>query len=98
MARGLVIFGFLFVLLVILFGNIDPAAGACVMSYCKDGAPERVYVRSNWESGRKIVGDLYDPGHGRPVQIRNNRRQIIGYLDNRGNVIDTRRRTILEID
>jgi len=44
------------------------------------------------------VGDLYDPGHGRPVQIRNTRRQIIGYIDKGGTVTDTRRRIIWEID
>ncbi len=72
-------------------------AHACAMSYCQDDAPERTYVRSNWESGRQIVGDLYDPGHGRPIQIRNNSRQIIGTIDDR-KVLDEARRILGEID
>lgn len=89
--RGLVIFGALFIILVILFGGIGAARSTCLMSYCQEGAPERAYVRSNWNSGRRIVGDLYDPGHGRPIQIRNTSRQIIGYIEN-NKVLDTHRR------
>ena len=87
----LFIAAFLFVLL-ILFGNIGPARGACLMSYCQESAPERSYVRNNWNNGRQIIGDLYDPGHGRPIQIRNTSRQITGYIDAYSRVLDTHRR------
>lgn len=39
-------------------------------------------------------GDIYNPGHGRRLQIRDNRRRIIGYIERNGTVTDTRRRKI----
>ncbi len=50
----------------------SPASARCIMSYCKDGAatasiPTRSYITNQH---RQKVGDLYDPGHGRRVQIR----------------------------
>lgn len=47
---------------------------------------------------RQIVGDIYDPGHGRRLQIRDSRRRIIGYIEADGDITDTRRRKIGEVD
>lgn len=51
----------------------------------------------NAGAGRPIaatVGDIYNPGHGRRLQIRNNHRQIIGYVEADGTVTNTRRQKI----
>ena len=66
----------------------SPASAACVMSYCKDGAAT---TRAITNTHRQRVGDLYDPGAGRRIQIRNNRRQILGYIEADGTITNTRR-------
>ena len=40
------------------------------------------------------VGDIYNPGHGRSLQIRNNDRQIIGYIERDGTVTNTHRQPV----
>ncbi len=40
---------------------------------------------------RQRVGDIYNPGHGRRLQIRNNSRQIIRYIERDGTVRNTSR-------
>jgi hypothetical protein len=73
------------------------ASAACVMSYCKDSStaststPTRSYITN---AHRQKVGDLYDPGHGRRLQIRNNHRQIIGYIEHDGTVTNTHRQKV----
>ncbi len=73
----------------------SPASARCIMSYCKDGAvtasassPSRTHITNQH---RQIVGDLYDPGHGRRVQIRDNSRRIIGYIERDGTVTNASR-------
>ncbi len=46
---------------------------------------------------RQVIGDVYDPGHGRRLQIRDNRRRIIGYIESDGTVTDKRRRKVGKI-
>ena len=41
---------------------------------------------------RQVIGDVYDPGHDRRLQIRDNRRRILGYIERDGTVTDSRRR------
>jgi hypothetical protein len=41
---------------------------------------------------RVRVGDIYDPGAGRRLQIRNKSRQIIGYIAPNGTITDKWRR------
>ena len=72
-----------------------PASAKCIMSYCKKEAPTRSYITN---THRQIVGDLYDPGHNRRVQIRNNARQIIGYITKDATITNTRRQTVLEVE
>ncbi len=79
-----------------------PASATCIMSYCKDGAvtaststPTRSYITN---THRQKVGDLYDPGHGRRLQIRNNHRQIIGYIEHDGTVTNTHRQKVGTLD
>ncbi len=79
----------------------SPASARCIMSYCKDATattaspPTRSYITN---THRQKVGDLYDPGHGRRLQIRNNHRQIIGFIEHDGTVTNTRRQPVAEIE
>ncbi len=79
----------------------SPASARCIMSYCKDSStaststPTRSYITN---THRQKVGDLYDPGHGRRLQIRNNHRQIIGYIEHDGTVTNTSRQPVAEIE
>ena len=52
---------------------------------------ERVKI---YDDRNRQVGDIYDPGHGRRLQIRDNRRNIIGYVERNGTVTDARRRKV----
>ncbi len=77
------------------------ADARCLMSYCKGQAatstPSRSYITN---TARQMVGDLYDPGHGRRVQIRDTSRRIIGYIEADGTVTNSshqRVRTIEEL-
>ncbi len=47
---------------------------------------------------RQPVGDIYNPGHNRRLQIRNNHRQIIGYIERDGTVTNTHRQRIGSLD
>jgi hypothetical protein len=73
----------------------SPASAACVLSYCKKDAPTRSYITN---PSRQIVGDLYDPGHGRRVQIRNNSRQILGYIERDGTITNRSRQKVGTIE
>jgi hypothetical protein len=74
--------------------NSTEAQGACVMSYCKDQEPKRTYITN---PHRQRIGDLYSPGTGR-IQIRNNHRQIIGYIESDGSVTNTHRQKIGKVN
>jgi len=55
----------------------------------------------NAGAGRPIaatVGDIYNPGHGRRVQIRDTSRRIIGYIEHDGTVTNTSRQPVAGID
>jgi hypothetical protein len=75
-----------------------PASARCIMSYCKDSstastpAPSTSWAITN--THRQKVGDLYDPGHGRRVQIRDTSRRIIGYIERDGTVTNTSRQPV----
>ncbi len=47
---------------------------------------------------RQFVGDVYDPGHGRRLQLRDDRGKIVGYIEKDGTLTDTRRRKIGDIE
>ncbi len=57
--------------------------------------PTRHYITN---THRQKIGDIYDPGHGRRLQIRNNHRQIIGYIERDGTVTNTSRQRIGILD
>ncbi len=75
-----------------------PASATCIMSYCKDGAvtaspaPSKSWAITN--TSRQRLGDIYNPGHGRRVQIRDTSRRIIGYIERDGIVTNTHRQKV----
>ena len=77
-----------------------PASATCIMSYCKEGAstpaPSTSWAITN--PSRQRLGDVYNPGHGRRLQIRDNSRRIIGYIERNGSVTNTHRQRVREID
>ncbi len=78
------------------------ASAACIMSYCKDSstastpAPSTSWVITN--TSRQRLEDVYNPGHGRRLQIRDNSRRIIGYIERDGTVTNTHRQKIGTLD
>ncbi len=75
------------------------ASAACVMSYCKGDtaatstpAPATSWAITN--TSRQKVGTIYNPGHGRRVQIRDTSRRIIGYIEADGTVTNTSRQQV----
>ncbi len=57
--------------------------------------PTRSYITNQH---RQKVGDLYDPGHGWRVQIRDTDRRIIGYIARDGTVRNTHRQRVGTIE
>ena len=56
----------------------SPADARCIFKFCQTRAEtSRSYIVNQH---RQKVGDLYSPGHGRRLQIRNNSRQILGTI------------------
>ena len=55
----------------------------------------RVYITN---TSRQRLGDLYSPGHGRRIQIRDTSRRIIGYVEPDGTVTNTRRQPVADIE
>ena len=47
---------------------------------------------------RQRIGDLYNPGHGRRTQIRNNSQQILGYIEADGTITNPHRQRIGNIE
>ncbi len=72
------------------------------MSYCKDRAETVSPVPStSWaitNTSRQRLGDIYNPGHGRRLQLRDNDRRIIGYIERDGTVTNTSRQPVAGID
>jgi len=57
-------------------------------------AGERYKIR---DDRRQVIGDVYDPGHGRRLQIRDNDRRIKYYIEPDGTITDSRRRKVGKI-
>ena len=75
----------------------SPAAARCIMSYCKDGATSTPAPGERWaitNTSRQRLGDIYNPGHGRRVQIRDTSRRIVGYVERDGTVTNRYRQKV----
>ena len=78
---------------------MSPATARCLMSYCQDAmaststpAPSTSWAITN--TSRQRLGDVYNPGHGRRLQLRDNSRRIIGYIQRDGTLTNTHRQKI----
>ena len=73
----------------------SPANARCIMSYCKDQATASTSApgerRAITNTSRQRLGDLYDPGYGRRVQIRDTARRILSYIEKDGTITNTHR-------
>ena len=88
--------------LAVLALSAPPVAAACIMSYCKDAtataspAPSTSWAITN--TSRQRLGDIYNPGQGRRLQIRDTSRRIIGYIERDGTVTNTSRQPVASIE
>ncbi len=70
----------------------SPAFAKCTFNIC---AGERAKLLD----GRKLrVGDIYNPGHGRRLQIRDRNLRVLGYIEPSGKITDKRRRMVGSIE
>ena len=80
----------------------SPASARCIMSYCQDAtatvspAPSTSWAITN--TSRQRLGDVYNPGHGRRLQLRDTSRRIIGYIERDGTVTNTHRQKVGTLD
>ncbi len=51
-------------------------------------------IRVITNPNRQRIGDLYNPGHGRRTQIRNNSLQILGYIEADGTITNPSRQRV----
>lgn len=77
----------------------SPAAARCFKFQRDCGASSstpKTYPITN--THRQRTGDIYDPGHGRNIQIRDNYRRILGFIERDGTVINTHRQPVGSIE
>ena len=83
------------VALLVLMAPRRTAEASCEWSWCTTSGPKTTAIT---DTRRVRVGDLYAPAPGRRVQIRDKRRNIIGYIEADGTVTDTRRNRVGTIE
>lgn len=100
------------ILAAIVLSIASPAEARCLMSYCRAAGAAGEVRRDNgtvtlpapgerWaitNPSRQRQGDIYNPGAGRRIQIRDNSRQVIAYIERDGTVTNTSRRVIAGIE
>jgi hypothetical protein len=79
-----------------LLVTLAAEAEACDFKFCDPDYQMKLSPRPRaiTNEHRQKVGDIYDPGHGRRLQIQNNHRQIIGYIERDGTVTNTHRQRV----
>ena len=90
----------LWAILVVVMAT-SPASARCLMSYCQDKATSTPAPSTSWaitNTSRQRLGDVYNPGSGRRLQIRDNSRRIVGYVERDGSVTNTHRQKIGTLD
>ena len=70
----------------------SPADAKCSFNIC---AGERAKLL---DSRKLRVGDLYNPGHNRRIQIRDKNLRVLGYIERSGKITDRRRRKVGSIE
>ncbi len=74
-----------------------PASAGCLMSYCK-GDTAASSTRAITNTHRQKVADIYDPGHGQRLQVRDTSRRILFYIERDGWITNTRRQPVANIE
>ena len=104
MTRALAILATLAVILASLLVSAanQPVSAQCIMSYCRDrtsaSTPAPGERRAITNPSRQRLGDVYNPGHGRRLQLRDTSRRIIGYIERDGTVTNTSRQKVGTIE
>ena len=73
------------------------ASAACSWSWCQEEETSGPASGQSWKitnTHRQKLGDIYNPARGRRLQIRDNHRRIIGYIERDGDITDKRRRKV----
>ena len=87
--------------LAVVLAAPSPAQAACIMSYCQDATASTPAPSTSWaitNTSRQRLGDIYNPGHGRRIQIRDTSRRIIGYIEPDGRITNTHRQKVGTIE
>ena len=66
----------------------SPTVAKCSFGIC---AGERAKLL---DSRKLRVGDIYNPGHGRRLQIRDKNLRVLGYIEKSGKITDKQRRSV----
>jgi hypothetical protein len=79
--------------------SASPASATCYswQKGCQSTVAGGVKAGERWKitnAHRQRLGDIYNPGHGRRLQIRDTHRRIVGYIEPDGTVTNTRRQEI----
>ena len=88
-------------MLLALFLAASPASAKCWswQTDCDGGGSkwQKPKPSTSWaitNTSRQRLGDIYNPGHGRRVQIRDTSRRIVGYVERDGTVTNNNRQRI----
>ena len=75
----------------------SPASAECRFKFCQNKAagPSRHYITN---VHRQKVGDIYDPGTGGRLQIRDTHRRIVGYIERDGTITNRHRQKVLSVE
>ncbi len=75
---------------------MEAEAGECSFKFCQ-GSGQKATRQKITNEHRQVIGDLYRPRPGARVQIRNNSRQILGYIERDGTITNRSRQKVGEI-
>ena len=88
----------IFAILAVVLLASAPADAKCFKfqnGCAEDTGPSRHYITN---VHRQKIGDIYDPGSGRRLQIRDNHRRIVGYITRDGTITNTSRQRVGSIE
>ncbi len=88
-----IIFAVIFSIVFFYPKSVYPLAAGerCPLGIC-DGKRAKTY-----DARGLRMGDIYSPGHGRRLQIRDKNLKILGYIERSGKITDTQRRKLGEV-
>ena len=75
-----------------VFVTTSPALAKCQLNIC---AGERA---KTYDARKLRTGDIYNPGHGRRLQIRDKNLRVLGYIEPSGKITNRNRKRIGSIE